>query len=80
MVCELWMRPLRSHVSGVHFGSEYHSSDFARTLELAVGSVDTTHMLPGHRGLVQVFPPDGAQSGSSTEQGALPFAKQPTAA
>jgi len=60
LVCELWMRPVWSHVAGVKFGSEFHSTDFERTLELAVGSVDTSMLLPNHRGFLQVFPPTAA--------------------
>lgn len=61
LVCELWMRPLWSHVSGVRFGSEFHSVDFARALELVVGSDDTSAMLPNLHGMVQVFPPTAVE-------------------
>jgi hypothetical protein len=61
LVCELWMRPLWSHVSGVRFGSEFHSVDFARALELAVGSDDTSTMLPNLHGMIQVFPPTAVE-------------------
>ena len=57
LVCELWMRPLWSHVSGVRFGSEFHSLDFARTLELRVRDDDKATMLPNVHGLIQVSPP-----------------------
>jgi hypothetical protein len=57
LVCELWMRPLWSHVSGVRFGGQFHSVDFARTLELMVGNACTTTMLPNLHGLIQVFTP-----------------------
>jgi len=66
LVCELWMRPLWSHACGIHFGSEFHSTDFARTLELAVGSVDATNLLPEHRGLIQVFPPSEPEQSEAT--------------
>jgi hypothetical protein len=61
LICELWMRPLWSHVAGIHFGREFHSMDFARTLELAVASADTANLLPERRGFVQVFPPTAAE-------------------
>jgi hypothetical protein len=86
LICELWMRPLWSHLSGVHFGSEFHSTDFARTLELAVGSVDATNMLPKHRGLVQVFPPSAAEqneagaTNDALKHPARPSQEQPAAA
>jgi hypothetical protein len=31
-VCELWMRPLRSHATGLRFGDDYHSERPARRL------------------------------------------------
>jgi len=83
LVCELWMRPLWSHVSGIHFGSEFRSVDFARTLELAVSNIDTTNMLPEHRGFIQLFPPVAAGQGvvgKAQDHHALPFQERPTAA
>lgn len=60
LVCELWMRPLWSHVSGVRFGSEFHSANFGRTLELVVGN-DAPRLLPNLHGLIQVSPPTAAE-------------------
>jgi hypothetical protein len=57
LICEFWMRPLWSHSAGVRFGSEYHSVDFARTLELVLGPADAFSLAPNLRGLVQVSPP-----------------------
>lgn len=57
LVCEFWMRPLWSHTAGVRFGSEYHSVDFARTLELVVGNDAAFSVVPDLHGLIQVFPP-----------------------
>jgi hypothetical protein len=61
LVCELWMRPLWSHIPGVRFGSEFHSVDFARRLELLVGNDDTATMFPNLRGSIQVSPPTAIQ-------------------
>jgi hypothetical protein len=61
LVCELWMRPLWAHVSGVRFGSAFHSVDFARALELVVSSDDTSAMLPNLKGMIQVFPPTATE-------------------
>ena len=38
--------PLWSHSAGVRFGSEYHSVDFARTLELVLGPVNAFSLAP----------------------------------
>ncbi len=56
LICEFWMRPLWSHATGVRFGGDYHSIDFARTLELVVGN-ENVPILPNLRGLIQVYPP-----------------------
>jgi hypothetical protein len=87
LVCELWMRPLWSHACGVQFGSGFHSIDFGRALELAVGNVDTTQMPQEYRGFIQVFPPSavelseaGAITKKALEHGVLPAPEQPAAA
>ena len=61
LVCELWMRPLWSHATGLRFGTDYHSADFARTLELVVGAEAAVSVLPNLRSLIQVFPPTDLQ-------------------
>jgi hypothetical protein len=61
LVCELWMRTRWSHVTGVRFGSDYHSVNFARTLELVAGYERPLSLLPSLRSLIQVFPPSEVQ-------------------
>jgi hypothetical protein len=58
LVCELWMRPLWSHVTGIRFGGNYRSVEFARTLELVVDNENEFLVTPNLRGLVQVYPPN----------------------
>jgi hypothetical protein len=61
LVCEFWIRPLWSHATGIRFCKEYHSVDFARTLEQLLGRVGDFAVLPNLHGLVQVFPPTEAE-------------------
>jgi hypothetical protein len=61
LVCELWVRPLWSHTTGVRFGSEYHSAELARTLEFAVRKDGAFAGEPNLHGLIQVFPPTGVE-------------------
>ena len=55
------MRPLWSHVTGIRFGSNHHSVDFARTLQLVVGNEGAVSVLPSLHSLIQVFPPTDVQ-------------------
>ena len=61
LICEFWVRPLWDHAAGVRFGSEFHSVDFARTLELVVGKDDKSAILPNLHGLLQVSPPTAVE-------------------
>ena len=61
LVCELWMWTLWSHVTGVRFGSNYHSVNFTRTLELVADYERPLSLLPSLRSLIQVFPPSDVQ-------------------
>jgi hypothetical protein len=83
LVCEFWMRPLWSHATGVRFASEYHSVDFARTLELVVGNESAFSVVPDLHGLIQVFPPTDVERNDAKQitmaildnHGHLPFEK-----
>ena len=55
------MRTLWSHVTGVRFGNDYHSANFARRLELVAGYERPLSVLPGLHNLIQVFPPSDVQ-------------------
>lgn len=57
LVCELWMHPLWSHVTGLSFHNDYHSVGFARGLELVTEHQNDYSKLPGRRGVIQVYPP-----------------------
>jgi len=57
LVCELWMRPLWSHVAGLRFGNDYHSADFTSKLEFVMAHVNEYANLPDRRGVIQIYPP-----------------------
>ena len=57
LVCELWMRPLWSHSTGLRFENNYHSEALAHNLELIMGQEDTFPRLPEKVGLIQIYPP-----------------------
>jgi hypothetical protein len=57
LVCELWMRPLWSHATGLRFSNDYHSAAFAHTLELVMGNENAFSKLADQHGLIQVYPP-----------------------
>jgi hypothetical protein len=40
LVCEYWIHPLWSHSTGLRFGNDYRSLEFAHGLELAVKHED----------------------------------------
>lgn len=61
LICEFWMKPLWSNAIGLRFGGDYHSVDFAHTLELVMGHEDAFSKLPDHQGLIQIFPPTPAE-------------------
>lgn len=60
LVCDFWVRPMWSNPAGMHLGPNYNSADFARALELVVGS-ENSPIAPNVRGLVQVYPPSAVQ-------------------
>lgn len=51
------MRPLWSHATGLRFSNDYHSADFAHTLELVMGHENSFSKLPDQHGLIQIHPP-----------------------
>ncbi len=57
LVCELWMRPLWSHTTGLRFENDYHSEAFANNLELVMGQEGAFPRLSEKAGLIQVHPP-----------------------
>ncbi len=57
LVCEYWMRPLWNHATGLRFHNDYHSVDFAHTLEFVMGHEDAFSKLPDQHGLIQIYPP-----------------------
>ncbi len=61
LVCELWTRPLWSHVAGIRFGDDYHFSDFTNRLNWVIAHENDYAKLPGRRGLIQVYPPSEAE-------------------
>jgi hypothetical protein len=61
LVCELWMRTLWSHATGVRFGNDYHCVNLARTLEELAAYERPLSLVPGLRSLIQVFPPSDVQ-------------------
>jgi hypothetical protein len=65
LVCELWMRPLWSHATGLRFGNDYHSVDFTSRLELVMAHEDGFSKLPDRHGLIQVYPPTQMERGEA---------------
>lgn len=57
LVCELWMRPLWSHSTGLRFENDYHSEAFAKNLEFIMVQEETFPRLPEKVGLIQIYPP-----------------------
>lgn len=57
LVCELWMRPLWSHTTGLRFANNFKSPDFARALELVMGHESSFLKLSDRQGTIQVYPP-----------------------
>lgn len=57
LVCEYWMRPLWKHAIGLRFRKNYHSVDFAHTLEFLMGHEDAFSKLPDRKGPIQIYPP-----------------------
>jgi hypothetical protein len=57
LVCELWMRPLWSHTTGLSFGGDYRSGNFSHAVELVIAHADTFSKFPHEQGLIQIYPP-----------------------
>jgi len=57
LICELWIRPLWSHATGLLTGDDQRYANFAHTLELVIGQEGAFSKLPDHRGLIQIYPP-----------------------
>jgi hypothetical protein len=57
LVCDLWMRPLWSNTTGLHFENDYHSEALARNLDFIMGQEETFPRLPERVGLIQIYPP-----------------------
>jgi len=57
LVCELWMRPLWSHATGLRFENNYHSDALGKNLELIMRQEKGFPRVPDQAGLIQVYPP-----------------------
>ena len=57
LVCELWMRPLWSHTTGLGFENDYQSDALAENLALIMRQEKTFPRLPEKVGLIQIYPP-----------------------
>ena len=87
LICEFWAKPLWSHDTGLRFGADYHSVDFAHTLELVMRREDAFSKLPDQQGLIQISPPTPEERTAAerwmevafNHEGAVPV-QQPVAA
>jgi hypothetical protein len=61
LVCELWMRPLWSHVTGLRFENNYRSETLSNSLELIMGKKQTFPRVSEQAGLIQIHPPTQAE-------------------
>lgn len=57
LVCECWLRPLWSNATGLRFSNDFHSVDFAHTLEYVMGHQEAFLKLPHQHGTIQIYPP-----------------------
>lgn len=57
LICELWIRPLWSHATGLSFSNGYHSEAFACTLKSVIEHESSFTKLPNPHGLIQIYPP-----------------------
>ncbi|HXU17543.1 MAG TPA: hypothetical protein VN708_20580 [Terriglobales bacterium] len=57
LVCEMWMRPLWSHVTGLRFENSYRSESLSKNLELIMGQEQTFSRVSEQAGLIQIHPP-----------------------
>lgn len=57
LVCEYWIRPLWSHVTGLRLSRNCHSVDFAQILERVMRHENAFSKLPDRKGLIQIYPP-----------------------
>lgn len=68
LVCELWTRPLWSHVAGIRLGNDYHDPAFTSRLELVIAHQNEYATLPCGRGLIQVYPPGDVEWTEATHR------------
>lgn len=57
LVCETWMQPLWSHITGLSFSNGYQPRMFAHAIKCLTEGEGAFCMLPSHKRLIQVFPP-----------------------
>lgn len=61
LVCEVWMKPLWSHIPGMYFSNGFQPDMFAHAMKSLMEYDDPFSMLPGQSRLLQVYPPSKEQ-------------------
>jgi hypothetical protein len=61
LVCELWMRPLWSHATGLRFENDYCSETLSNHLELIMEQEQSFPRSSEQAGLIQIHPPTQAE-------------------
>jgi hypothetical protein len=57
LVCETWMRPLWSNITGLSFSNGYEPVMFAHAMKFLTEHEGAFSMLPSQSRLIQIFPP-----------------------
>lgn len=76
LVCELWMRPLWSHATGLRFENNFHSDALGNNLVLILGQEKSFPRLPDQAGLIQVHPPTQAERREADQWIGLAFGRR----
>jgi hypothetical protein len=76
LICELWMRPLWSHVRGLRFENDYHSEKFARTLHWVMEHESLLKKTSSKHGLIQIYPPTAEERSEAKRWRTTAFSDQ----
>lgn len=60
-VCELWVKPLWGHETGLVLDAGFESAGFGRMLNLVMGNESAYAPLPNRLGTIQIFAPTEAE-------------------
>jgi len=76
LVCELWMRPLWSHATGIRFENNYRSETLSNSLELIMGQEQTFPRASEQAGLIQIHPPTQGERREADQWIGLAFGRR----